>query len=151
MLSSNESNEKSMAISIRQPWATLIVLGLKSVEIRSWSTNFRGRLFLHASKQIDSMALKRFPLDNLQLGCLVGTAELARIEPMTRELWDELADEHLDLGPFREGLFAWHFTSPGPLHKPMQFRGKPGIFPVSFEIFQTDNENQQVDAESSSG
>lgn len=149
MLSSDEPNEKSMAISIHQPWATLIVLGLKSVEVRKWSTSYRGRLFVHASKQIDHMALKRFPVDNLSLGCLVGTVELAKIEPLTRELWDELADEHLDLGPFREGLFAWHFTSPRPLREPMQFRGKPGLFPIDLAAFQPTNEHKQVDTESS--
>lgn len=38
------------ALSIRQPWAWLIVHGWKPVENRSWPTRFRGRVLVHASK-----------------------------------------------------------------------------------------------------
>lgn len=36
-------------LSIRQPWATLIVLGIKNVENRTWTTNYRGVVLIHAS------------------------------------------------------------------------------------------------------
>ena len=36
-------------LSIRQPWASLILRGMKDVENRSWRTSFRGRLFIHAA------------------------------------------------------------------------------------------------------
>lgn len=42
-----------MAISVRQPWAQLIVLGLKDIENRRWSTQYRGPLLIHASKKVD--------------------------------------------------------------------------------------------------
>src|SRR5438105_11911405 len=38
------------AVSIRQPWAWLVVMGYKDVENRSWRTNHRGALLIHASK-----------------------------------------------------------------------------------------------------
>lgn len=38
------------AITIKQPWASLIVVGLKDIENRSWKTNFRGRVLIHAAK-----------------------------------------------------------------------------------------------------
>lgn len=38
------------ALSIRQPWAWLIVNGHKDIENRSWPTRFRGRVLIHASK-----------------------------------------------------------------------------------------------------
>lgn len=40
-------------ITIRQPWATLIALGEKEYETRSWQTKYRGKLAIHAGKQID--------------------------------------------------------------------------------------------------
>ncbi|MFO8231819.1 MAG: ASCH domain-containing protein, partial [Longimonas sp.] len=40
-------------LSIRQPWASMIVLGLKPVENRSWKSNFRGRIKIHAGKKFD--------------------------------------------------------------------------------------------------
>jgi hypothetical protein len=43
-------------ISIIQPWATLIAIGEKKFETRSWSTKYRGELAIHASKKIDKAA-----------------------------------------------------------------------------------------------
>lgn len=37
-------------ISVRQPYATLICSGVKPIENRSWNTDFRGRVLIHASK-----------------------------------------------------------------------------------------------------
>ena len=40
------------ALSIRQPWAWLIVNGYKDIENRTWSTDFRGRVYVHAGKRV---------------------------------------------------------------------------------------------------
>jgi ASCH domain len=37
------------ALSIKQPWASLIANGIKNIENRTWKTNFRGRIYIHAS------------------------------------------------------------------------------------------------------
>lgn len=42
-------------ISIIQPWATLIALGEKKFETRSWKTKYHGELAIHAIKKIDSL------------------------------------------------------------------------------------------------
>lgn len=44
------------ALSIRQPWAQLIVAGIKPVENRSWPTPVRGPILIHASKAFDTEA-----------------------------------------------------------------------------------------------
>ena len=41
------------ALSIRQPWAWLIVHGHKDIENRAWPTKFRGRIYVHAGKAFD--------------------------------------------------------------------------------------------------
>ena len=41
------------ALSIRQPWAWMIARGIKPVENRTWSTNFRGRFYIHAPETFD--------------------------------------------------------------------------------------------------
>lgn len=41
------------SLSIRQPWAWLIVNGFKDVENRTWKSSFRGSLLIHASKTVD--------------------------------------------------------------------------------------------------
>jgi hypothetical protein len=40
-------------LSVRQPWAEAIVMGYKDIENRSWKTNYRGELYIHASVKID--------------------------------------------------------------------------------------------------
>lgn len=79
------------ALSIRQPWAWLIVHGWKPVENRDWSTDFRGRFLVHASKGMthdeysDALRLVKSirgnadglpPIDQLPRGGVVGSAEL---------------------------------------------------------------------------
>ena len=41
------------ALSVRQPWAELIVSGKKSIEIRRWQRSYRGRICIHAAKHVD--------------------------------------------------------------------------------------------------
>lgn len=79
------------ALSIRQPWAWLIVNGHKDIENRDWATPFRGRFLVHASKtitrsyyelefklglwtdyRIDVEALGLPAFEDLQLGGFVG-------------------------------------------------------------------------------
>lgn len=40
------------ALSIKQPWAYLIASGIKDIENRTWKTNFRGRIYIHASAKM---------------------------------------------------------------------------------------------------
>lgn len=46
-------------LSIKQPWASLIAEGIKDVENRTWRTNFRGRVFIHASAKWDDRSKSR--------------------------------------------------------------------------------------------
>ena len=46
-------------LTIKQPWATLIMQGDKRFEFRSWQTKYRGDLLIHAGKGIDKEAMKR--------------------------------------------------------------------------------------------
>lgn len=39
------------ALTVWQPWASLVALGKKRIETRSWSTSYRGRLLIHAAKR----------------------------------------------------------------------------------------------------
>lgn len=59
------------ALSIRQPWAFAITHGRKDVENRTWSTNYRGRVLLHASGSMtrdDIEGFRDFIEDNPELG-----------------------------------------------------------------------------------
>ena len=53
------------AITIKQPYATLIAEGLKEYEFRTWKTKYRGDILIHAGKGVDKEAMKRFAHLNL--------------------------------------------------------------------------------------
>ena len=46
------------ALSIRQPWAWLIVTGHKDIENRTWSTSYRGKFLIHTGKKFDQAGYK---------------------------------------------------------------------------------------------
>jgi hypothetical protein len=74
--------QKVYALSLKQPWAALVVYGRKSVEVRSWPTARRGRILIHAARVSDARpeAWARVPpelADAARLvGGIVGAAEL---------------------------------------------------------------------------
>ena len=67
------------AITIKQPYATLIAEGLKEYEFRTWKTKYRGDILIHAGKGVDKDAMKRFEHLNLEYpsGCIIAKATLA--------------------------------------------------------------------------
>lgn len=72
------------ALSIRQPWAWLIVQGYKDIENRFWLTNYRGEFLIHAGKKLDlslepiryAMKLGIYLPRNVFAGGIVGIAEI---------------------------------------------------------------------------
>ena len=87
-------------ITIKQPWATLIVEGYKRFEFRSWKTNYRGDILIHAGKGIDKEAmerLKKYLPDEIPLGKIIGKATLTDCVPMSKDFADKLAKENNDI------------------------------------------------------
>lgn len=73
------------ALSIKQPFAELIILGKKKIELRKWNTKFRGEFFIHASKIPDEKAMKDFGFSGLPCGCIVGKAMLVDVKKYENE------------------------------------------------------------------
>lgn len=63
-------------ITVKQPFASLIATGLKEYEFRTWKTNYRGEILIHAGKGIDKKAMKKFEHLGLDypLGCIIARA-----------------------------------------------------------------------------
>ncbi len=67
-------------LSIKQPFAELILQGKKKIELRKWNTKFRGEFLIHASKIPDSMAMEKFGFTDLPCGFIVGKARLVDVK-----------------------------------------------------------------------
>lgn len=65
-------------ISIKQPYATLIAEGYKEYEFRTWKTKYRGEILIHASLEVDKIAMEKYKDLNLEYpnGCIIAKATL---------------------------------------------------------------------------
>src|SRR5262245_57414431 len=139
-----------LTLSILQPFATLIVLGAKRLETRSWRTSRRGRIGIHASRALSREARRlcdeepfRSTLeaagltdpDDLPLGVLLGTAELIACTSVDDLNLDALGAAELAFGDFRPGRWAWELRQPEVLPAPVAFRGRLGFFEAPAELF----------------
>ncbi len=80
------------AITIKQPFASLIAAGLKEYEFRTWKTSYRGEILIHAGKGIDKEAMKKFQSLNLVYpsGCIIAKANLTDCIPVTESVKEKL-------------------------------------------------------------
>ncbi|MBU0894798.1 MAG: ASCH domain-containing protein [Nanoarchaeota archaeon] len=84
------------ALSLKQPWAELILQEKKTIEIRKWNTKFRGEFLIHASKTPDMNSMKRFGFKELPCGFIVGKANLVEVKKYpNKEEFDKDKDKHL--------------------------------------------------------
>nr|WP_319393144.1 ASCH domain-containing protein [uncultured Desulfobacter sp.] len=121
------------ALSIKQPWANLIVEGIKDIENRNWLTYYRGLLYIHAGKGFDlqgaSILNRQVPKyrriieeSRNSRGGIVGTVQLTDCVTLHNSTWFYgkygfvfNAPQKIDFYPMKGQLsiFDFHFeTSP---------------------------------------
>ena len=112
------------AVSIRQPWASMIAADSKTIETRSWYTGYRGELLICSSKGPICKALSGLPY-----GKAVAVANLADCRPMTP------SDEQAARCGWYDGAYAWVLEDIRAI-EPFDVKGRLGIFTV--EVLTTD-------------
>lgn len=119
------------ALSIRQPWASLIAAGDKSIELRNWATDYRGWIWLHASRQVDLKAMELLDLRaaDFPTGGLLGIGQLSTCQLIrSRSEWLVLKHEHRSPGEFVAGVYAWSFDDVIALREKIAVRGELRLF-----------------------
>lgn len=109
------------ALTLTEPWALLMMLGEKNVETRSWRTDYRGELAIHAAK-----TMSRFAKDFCQheqvarvfakhtwgqtffLGHILCIRELIEIRPTAH--CSDLSRQEKYFGDYSPGRWAWIFS-----------------------------------------
>ena len=122
------------AISVQQPWAELIILGRKRIELRSWTTLYRGRLWLHTGKKTNKSIQEHFSLSDLYTGGFLGSVQLDLIIPIDWKRWEMLRSMHLVPGKFVPNLFGWVLSNPKRLKEPISAPGALRLFDPDPEI-----------------
>jgi len=122
----------SKALSLLQPWASLVVIGAKTVETRSWNTDYRGRLLIHASKGKSGAALAAEPFlakyiprfAELPLTEVVRLTQLA----LPPALLDRLTLEERAFGAYDTGRYAWLLEDAIQYDHPVPATGALGLW-----------------------
>lgn len=133
------------AITLHQPWATLIACGIKTIETRSWPTPYRGPLAIHAGKhpfnarhydrdfvdQVrEDLEAAGISIDELPYGAIVATCILDDCFATTSDAWlnGGLRLPDIDYGDWDPGRYGWVLRDIQPVDPPVPARGYQGLW-----------------------
>ncbi len=133
------------ALSLWEPWASLMATGAKTIETRSWSTSYRGPLLICASQRRNKTQLNdlledpdfqnglaglcpRWPVtfNDLNFGHAVAVVDLSNVVPTSSMV---LAQDEEAFGDFSNNRFGWCTRNLRRI-KPFPIKGKQGLFDV---------------------
>lgn len=124
----HEIDPDLIALGIRQPWAELILRGIKTIEVRSLATVRRGTILLYAAKKLSDLPAARvaaerhdIDLDSLPMGMLVGTVEIVHSIPCTAHDSDAACVP----ASLLKSHHGWRLANPKRLAKPATVRFLP--------------------------
>ena len=121
-------------LSIKEPFATLIKDGVKIYETRSWKTNYRDEIYIHASLSLSKServeSANKYLKSEIKPGFILCKCELVDCIPMTDEFIKYINKEtsEYDYGLYSEGRYAWKLKVLEVLDEPIPAKGKLGIW-----------------------
>lgn len=124
-------------LSLTEPFATLIKNGIKTIETRSWKTNYRGKLYIHASStkipkdyrsNKDLMSL--VDVNELNYGNIICCCDLVDCIEMDNAFIDEIKKNKNEYicGLYSKGRYAWILKNIETLDIPIKAKGHLGIW-----------------------
>lgn len=141
------------ALSLWQPWASLMAAGIKTIETRGWSTVYRGPLAIHAAKRpmrneertllfkwaarglldhknwTNSLPPELFPY-----GVIIAVVDLINCLPTAYIADSNLSSRQKEFGDFSNGRWAWFTIMPRAINPPIPYRGQQGLFEIPDSI-----------------
>jgi hypothetical protein len=130
------------ALTIQQPFATLIAIGAKRIETRSWSTNHRGPIAIHCSSNfpkgyehlcLDGPFIKALTAGKVsngdlhdQRGKIVATANLCAVERVGN--FNVPGGQEFEFGNFEHGRYMWYLKDVKRLAAPVAMKGTQGLW-----------------------
>jgi activating signal cointegrator 1 len=124
------------ALSLWQPWASLMAAGVKRHETRGWSTPYRGPLAIHAAKTLDEAGAPedlciavfgRHWRAAMPLGAVVAIGDLRGCLPAA-EVAPRTTRADREAGNFTPGRWAWRIDDVRPLAEPIALAGRQALF-----------------------
>lgn len=125
-------------LSVREPFASLIMEKTKTIETRSWKTNYRGELYIHSclsysKSQNEKEALKLLKND-IQFGKILCKCNLIDCIYMDEQYIKKTKFKdpiNYKCGRYEVGRYAWVLDNIEPLKNPISIKGRLGIWNYS--------------------
>lgn len=121
-------------LSIKEPWASLIMNGTKKIETRSWKTKYRGEIYIHASlskAKITNHEVYELIKDmNFKYGYIICKCNLVDCIYMTDEYVNDMKTNHYEeyiCGHYEVGRYAW-IVEDVKVIEPIEAKGKLGLW-----------------------
>lgn len=142
---------KIKVLTVRMPWAALIMLGLKNIENRTWTTSYRGKIVIHASAQNHDaewmgaryMCQKlgvKFPDGDMMLS---KTGELLGVVTLS-DIAQPFITMSLKMHAWQvEDNYGWVLENPIPFPITLPIKGKLGLWELS-DDFQVPDSVKQI-------
>jgi len=133
------------ALSLTQPWATLVAAGVKRVETRSWRTPYRGVIGIHAAKAFPRWArelcleepfrtallIRGLAAADLPRGELIGVARLVDCVPTTGVELVGIDDVERAFGDYSPGRWGWLLSDAAAITPSRPCRGSLGLWDLA--------------------
>lgn len=126
------------AVTIKEPWATLIIEGYKKYEFRSWKINYRGKILIHAGLTLEKDMEERFTEYNLNYKCgyIIGEAKLVDCILVDEKFNEKLKKVNSLVYAKSNHVekYAWKLENIKKYDKPIPCKGKLGLWNYEGEI-----------------
>jgi hypothetical protein len=141
-MANTSRHNTARALSLKQPWATLLVYGRKTIEVRRWSTTLRGRVLIHAARipderrEVWALLPPELRAAAKTIGGIIGAADLRGcIAYRDPESFRADQSRHLNDPAWFEGPVMYGFTFANPVVLPFRpYKGWVRFFSVQPEL-----------------
>lgn len=140
------------ALTVKQPWASLIVEGVKDIENRTWKTNFRGRVLIHAAAKPVKDGMGALSISQITtsdewfknselmpiLGAIIGSVEIVDCVINHPSIWADRTvpiyfdDEEVPV--YEKPIYNWVLANPIKFKNPISAKGKLSFWESQCEI-----------------
>ena len=127
-------------LTLKQPWATLVAEGIKRYEFRSWKTNYRGKVLIHAGVGIDKKEMDKF--NNLNLSYpskkIIAVVEIEDCLELDDKLNKKIiAENNIAYGDKYRNGYAWKLSNIKKLDIDKEIKGQLGLWNYDVDINST--------------
>ena len=127
---------KLKVLTLRQPWATLVAEGIKKYEFRSWKTNYRGKVLIHAGTVIDKDDMKKYEHMNLDFPSrrIIAVVEIEDCLELDKDLNKKIISENnIAYGHKIRTGYAWKLKNIKKIDYDKEVNGQLGLWNIDLD------------------